>query len=314
MKTNKIIALVLMVIMLFSCTACTTIELIIPVGTVPVQQNPSVNQTPNTDTNTPPAVESTAAPVPEQTTAAPTPEQTTAGSAAPEQTTAAAPEQTTAAAPSQNNGMPTTKADIAKLYCDAYNKMAEAKSITRTYDYTSNYNNIVNVNNNDTLKGIAQTLMTQFMVENTDPLAVTVADIAPVGVTNLNIDPNLLSNATCADKGSYYEVVLYSTGTDDKYEVDSAPVTGSAGSFAPLLRSEDVSGAAGSAIKFEGLHSWYATATATAKIDKATGRMTDLEFKCPCILHFDQVTAAFVIKIQNCEVGLLFHQIFKAEY
>ncbi|MBQ3537463.1 MAG: hypothetical protein IJA39_02690, partial [Clostridia bacterium] len=67
-------------------------------------------------------------------------------------------------------------------------------------------------------------------------------------------------------------------------------------------------------IKFEGLHSWYATATATAKIDKATGRMTDLEFKSPCILHFDQVTAAFVVKIQNCEVGLLFNQIFKVEY
>lgn len=312
MKKNKIIALVLMAVVLFSCTACTTIEVVIPVGTVSSNNNAVPNEQ---QTQAPQNEQQTQAPVVENTTAAPVQEQTTAAPVQNETTTAAPVQnEATTAAPVQNSGMPTTKEDIAKLYCSAYNKMAEAKAITRTYDYTSNYNNIVNVNNNDTLKGIAQTLMTQFMVENTDPLAVTVADIAPVGTTNLNIDPNLLSKATCEDKGNYYEVVLYSKGTDDNYEVDSAPVTGSAGSFAPLLRADDVSGAAGSLIKFEGLHSWYATATATAKIDKATGRMTDLEFKSPCILHFDQVTAAFVVKIQNCEVGLLFHQIFKVEY
>lgn len=307
MKIKKLLALVVCAVIVFSCTACTTIELVIPVGTVSTgtQGDSTIPE------------QTTTASVQEQTTAAPIQEQTTAAQQTPSTETTTAPQANTEAttqAPEQNSGIPSTKAEIAKLYSDAYNKMAEAKSITRTYDYTSNYNNIVNVNGNDTLKGIAQTLMTQFMVENKEPLSVSLSEIAPVGSTSINIDPGLLSNATCADKGTYYEVVLYSTGTDDKYEVDSAPLTGSAGSFAPLLRTEDVSGAAGSLIKFDGLHSWYATATATAKIDKATGRMTDLEFKSPCILHFDQVTAAFVVKIQNCEVGLLFHQTFKVEY
>ncbi len=307
MKIKKLLALVVCAVIVFSCTACTTIELVIPVGTVSTgtQGDSTIPE------------QTTTASVQEQTTAAPIQEQTTAAQQTPSTEATTAPQANTEAttqAPEQNSGIPSTKAEIAKLYSDAYNKMAEAKSITRTYDYTSNYNDIVNVNGNDTLKGIAQTLMTQFMVENKDPLSVSLSEIAPVGSTSINIDPALLSNATCADKGTYYEVVLYSTGTDDKYEEDSAPLTGSAGSFAPLLRTEDVSGAAGSLIKFDGLHSWYATATATAKIDKATGRMTDLELKSPCILHFDQVTAAFVVKIQNCEVGLLFHQTFKVEY
>lgn len=309
MKAKRVIALLLTAIIVLSCTACTTIELVIPVGTVPVQNN---NPTPDTNNNTPVQEQTTAASAQEQTTAAATQEQTTAAATQEQTTAAATQEQTTA--PSVSTGTPSSKEEIVKLYCDAYNKLAEAKTLTRTYDYTSNYNNIVNVNNNDTLKGLAQTLMTQFMVENTDPLTVTLAEIAPVGSTSINIDPSLIANATCADKGTYYEVVLYSKGTDDNYEEDSAPITGSAGSFAPLLRTEDVAGAAGSLIKFEGLHSWYATATATAKIDKATGRMTNLEVKSPCVLHFDQVTAAIVVKIKNCEVGLLFHQIFEAQY
>ena len=89
--------------------------------------------------------------------------------------------------------------------------------------------------------------------------------------------PDALS--TCTDQGTYYEVTLYSTGTDDNYEIDSQPGVGSAGSIGPLLKAEDVSSAAGSMIEFEGLHSWYATAKVTAKVDKASGRITDLEYK-----------------------------------
>ena len=312
MKAKKIIALVLVAVSVLACTACTTTDVNVHLDLTPESVANLLNNIANGSGNGSSSGNYTPAPTNPSVTPEPTQPQATEPSGGETPTQPSGGQTTTP--PASNNGVPSTKAEIVKLYCDAYNKMAEAKTITRTYDYTSNYNNIVNVNNNDTLKGLAQTLMTQFMVENKEPLTVTLAEIAPVGSTTINIDPNLISKATCTDKGTYYEVVIYSNGTDDKYEIDSAPVTGSAGSFAPLLRADDVSGAAGSLIKFEGLHSWYATATATAKIDKATGRMTDLEFKSPCILHFDQVTAAIVVKIQNCEVGLLFHQIFKAEY
>ncbi|MBR3766903.1 MAG: hypothetical protein IKL10_01515 [Clostridia bacterium] len=311
MNAKKILALALMVIMVFTCSACTTIELVIPVGNVP-----AVNTGANTDTapsqTTPEAT--TQAPVqttPEATTQAPvqtTPEVTTQ---APVQTT---PEETTQA-PAASTGMPSSKEEVIKYYCDAYNKMAtEAKSVTRTYDNTTNYKGILNINNNSTLQGLASSLMTQFMKENTEQVAFTVADLPPEGHTTINIDPSLLSSATCTDKGDYYEIVLKSTGTDDNYEVDSKPLTGSAGSIGPLLDPEDVSSAAAGVVKFDGLHAWYATCTTTVKVDKATGRITDFEFNSPCILHFDQVTALGFIKVQNCDIGLLFQPKYTIAY
>ncbi len=311
MKAKKILALVLTAIIVFSCSACTTIELVIPVGNLPAQ-----------NTNTTPSVEQTTeapAPVqPEQTTAAPAPqEQTTAAQQTPSQettTASPAPQETTTAAPAPSTGVPSTKAEIVKFYCDAYNKLGTASAITRTYDYTSNYNNILDIDGgNSTLAGIANKLMGMFMVENTDPLVVDVNALPPVGISNLNIDPNVIADAKCTDKGDHYEVILYSTGTAENREQDSQPGTGSVGSFGPLLRSEDVSGAAAGFIEFTGLHSLYERASVTAKITK-DGKITDLSFETPCILHFDSVSAIKIINVGVCEIGLLFQQTYTIAY
>lgn len=299
MKAKKVLALILLSAMMLSFASCSTYELVFHLNIPENTGNVNQDVTPEPDNNTP--VET-----PTQNTETPT--QNT-------ETPSAGEENTSATAQTPSTGAPTEKAEIVKLYCSAYNKMAEAKTLKKVYDYTSNYNNILNIDGgNKILETTANTLMGMFMKENTDQFDVKVTDIPPVGIGTLDINPSLISKATCADKGTYYEVVIYSTGTDSKYEIDSAPGTGSAGSFAPLLRTEDVSGAAEGYIEFTGLHSWYATATATAKIDKATGRMTALELKTPCVLHFDTVSAVKIVNVGACEVGLLFHQKFEATY
>ena len=307
MKAKKILALLLMAVIALSCASCTTIELVIPVGNVPAA---------NTGTNTPVVENTTAAPVIENTTSAPVAENTTAAQQAPstEATTAAPGAEATTAAPATNNGAPTAKADIVKLYCDAYNKLGTASSITRTYDYTSNYNNILDIDGgNSTLAGIANKLMGMFMVENTEAVAFDVSKLPPVGLSTINIDPNVIAKAECADKGDYYEVTLTSTGTADNREVDSAPGTGSVGSFGPILNADDVSSAAAGFIEFNGLHTYYEAATVTAKITK-DGKITNLEFKTPAILHFDSVSAVKIIKVGACEIGLLFNQRYEIAY
>ncbi len=302
MKIKRILALLLSAVIILSFTACTTIELVIPVGNIPVQNSANNNVSPTPDTNDPPANP----PAAEQTTAA--------SSQNTEQTTAGTAQENPSQAPSQNNGVPTTKAEIVAFYCSAYNKLGTASSITRTYDYTSNYNNILDIDGgNSTLAGIANKLMGMFMVENTDPLTVDVNALPPVGIGNLNIDPAVIADAKCTDKGDHYEVVLYSTGTAANREVDSEPGKGSAGSFGPLLRTEDVSGAAAGFIEFEGLHSYYEKASVTAKITK-DGKITDLSFYTPCILHFDKVSAIKIINVGVCEIGLLFQQTYKIAY
>lgn len=310
MKLRKVLALVLVAVVLASCTACTTIELVIPIAGVPAG-NTSTNTQTNTQTQTPSAEQTTAAPAPqEQTTAAqqaPSTEATTAAQQTPST-------ETTTQAASQNNGAPTAKADIVKLYCDAYNKLSTASSITRVYDYTSNYNNILDIDGgNSTLAGIASKLMTKFMVENTEAVAFDAASMPPVGLTTINIDPNLISNATCTDNGDHYVVTLYSTGTADNREVDSQPGQGSAGSIGPLLKAEDVSGAAAGFIEFNGLHTYYETASVTAKITK-DGKITNLEYKTPAILHFDSVSALKIVNVGVCEIGLLFNQRYEIAY
>lgn len=329
MRKLKIVSLVVAVLLALSLTACCTITVEVPFDAVAgfFRGNPAPavpaesDQTAAPDTTAAPQpaeppVEtgmtqepSTAAPV-ENTTSAPA-ESTTAAPA--ESTTSApAPAETTTAA---SSGVPTTKEEIITYYVTAYNKIAsDAKSIVRTYDYTSQYNNILDINGNATLAKLAQTLMNQFMKEDKSELPGDASSLPPVGLTSLTISPAQVSNATCEDKGDYYEVKLYSTGTDDNWEIDSQPGTGSAGVIGPLLRSEDVSGAAGSLIKFEGLHSWYGTACVTANIDKATGHITYFDFLTPSVLHFDSVTAALVVKVNNCNIGLLFHQQWKIGY
>ena len=333
MKTKKILALLLVAVMLMLTASCTT-KVIVEVPDEyfgaftellggSVQSNGNNTQTTPENTTQAPAVENTtSAPVVENTTSAPVVENTTSAPVVENTTSAPAVENTTKApetttsAPAQNTGAPSSKEEIVAYYCTAYNKIgSDNAKITRTYDYTSNYNNICEVGDNAKIADLAKSLMTQFMVENTEATEMSFADVPPKAVANLSISADKVSSATCTDKGTYYEVVLKSTGTDSNYEIDSPAGTGSAGSLGPVLDPADVSGAVpSSVVKFDGLHTWYATATTTAHIDKATGHITYLEFNSPAVLHFDKVTALAIIKVENCNLGLLFQQKYTMAY
>lgn len=317
MKTKRIIALLLTLIIVAMSAACST-QVEIMVGDVSQSNSGSTSNGGNSSSGNNPSSGNNSVPVvstPEVTTAAPSQSDEASSGTTPDSSDNSGNDN---ADNSGSTGSLSTKEEIVAYYCTAYNKIAsESSAVTRTYDYTSNYNDILVVNNNSTLESIASTLMNQFMVETTEASASSVESLPPVGQSSVSISPDIISKAECNDKGTYYEVTIYSTGTDDNYEVDSQVGSGSVGAFGPLLRSEDVSGAvesAGNLIKFEGLHSYYATASVTANIDKATGRITDLYYRTPCILHFDQVTAAFVIKVQNCDIGLLFEQRYTIAY
>lgn len=326
MKVKSISALVMAIILMLACTSCATIEIHIPATNVPV-----FNRLLNGGNNTgnpaaPPPLEPQSQEIPLASEKPSLPTETSAqiepvlsdnepaSSTAPTQPIKSSPDAPTQSA-GPSSGIPTTKEEIVKYYCTAYNKIAkEAKTVTRTYDYVSNYNNIVSINNNKTLEGIAKMLMNKFMVENKEAWPdATAKNMPPLGKESINIDPKLISSATCTDKGTYYEVILKSTGTDKNYEKDSQPVTGSAGSFGPVLNPKDVTDAAGKYIKFKGLHTLYATASVACKIDKATGRAKEFAYLTPCVLHFDSVTAV-VVTVANCDIGLYFHQNWKIDY
>ncbi len=307
MKKTRVISIVIALLLALSLTACGEITLVVPYEAVSALfSNGGPVQIVQGDGN--------AVPAPNNSGAQPGDKTLPVNDTEPGDTQPGGEEGSEPVTPSQD-GVPTTKEEIIAYYVTAYNKIAtEAKTCTRTYDYTSQYNNIIEINNNSTLEKLAKTLMDQYMKEDTSAVVKSASDLPPVGVTTLSISPNQISKATCEDKGTYFEVKLYSNGSDGNWEVDAQPGSGSAGVIGPLLRSEDVSGAAGAFIKFDGLHSWYGTASVTAKIDKATGHITDFDFLTPSVLHFDKVTAAVVVKVSNCNLGLLFHQKWTVAY
>ena len=270
----------------------------------------------------------------EQTPAAAQPSSETAAapdapSAAPAETSAASPasqpaqsapapaSEPAASAPAAqtDTGAPSTKEEIVSYYVTAYNKIAsDAKTLTRTYDYTKNYNNIVEVGGNERLASLAQSLMNSFMKENSTPEEGDASKLPPTGVTTLSVTPAQVGTATCKDNGATYEIVLTSTGTDDKYEEDPVAGQGSAGVIGPLLARSDVEDPVKGLIKFEGLHMRYATAKVTATVEKASGHITELKFDSPCVLHFDKVTAFVVVNVSDCNLGLEFMQNWTIAY
>ena len=251
----------------------------------------------------------------EATTAAPAGEATTAAPAGEATTAAPADEATTAAPAAPTTGAPTTKEDIIKYYVEAYNKInTDASHIIRNYDNTSQYNNILNVNGNSSLESLANKLMGMFMGPTDEDIEYSINDLPPKNNTAITITPAQIASAECKDDGATYTITLKSTGTDDNYEVDAQPGQNSAGVVGPLLRTEDVTDAAGSFLSFEGLHAYYATCSVIATIDKASGHITHFDFRSPCILHFDRVTALKFVKVDNCDIGLLFEQTWTINY
>lgn len=319
MKKILRIALVftMLAAMLLCATSCAKVKLYVQVDSinsgyeiVNIDANgnavgiPAGNNAVADTTAAPPAADTTAAPVADDTTAAPVADDTTAAPAADDTTAAPAP-----------SGTPSTNEEIVALYVSAYNKMnAEATKATKTYDYTSNYNNILKIGNNSTLASLAESLMGKFMVENTEAVDFAVADVAPVGLTSSPLTAADVASATCVDNGDTYTVTITSTGTDANPEVSPTVGNGSAGKIGPLIETSSITDAVGSAIKFEGLALKYSDCTVTATIDKATGRILDLYFRMPGVLHFDKVTAAVVVSVNDCDIGLLGEQRWTITY
>ncbi len=331
MKKFKLFTVILCVVLCASLASCTTVEIKVPADAANAVFGNILGSSGNSGSTDTPATEApaTAAPATEAPTAAPsngdTPTEAPATEAPATEATTAAPSngdtpateapatEATTAAPS--NGAPSTKEDIIKYYVTAYNKIAtDSKSIVRNYDNTSQYNNILNVNNNSSLESLANKLMGMFMGPTDEDIEYGINDLPPKNTSTIAITPAQIASAEIKDNGATYTVTLKSTGTDDNYEADAQPGQNSAGVVGPLLRTEDVTDAAGSFLSFEGLHAYYATCSVVATIDKASGHITHFDFRSPCILHFDRVTALKFVKVDNCDIGLLFEQTWTINY
>lgn len=296
---KKTLCALLVLTMLFGIAACGK------------DKDETTTTAPETTEETTVANDETQAPVNGETS-----EQTTAAVAdttAPQQGTTAAnaPEETK---PAQSeapvSAKPTTKEEIVKYYETAVNKVkSQAKGVSKVYTNTVNYNNILDVNNNKALSGIASNLMNSFVKPDEkrydyNGITEVVNHFPPRTIKTVKIDPAVIAEAKCDDKGTYYEVYIKANSTEAAPDVNAPIGGGKVGQFINVIDVNDITGAV-SGIKFEGLENRYFDAWAKAKIDKATGNMTELETYLPSVMYFGEVKIT-VVSAKNISVGLAY--------
>lgn len=262
----------------------------------------------------------------EETTAASDETQAPVNGETSEETTAAAPSDTTAApstteaatagetkAPATEapvSGKPATKEEIVKYYETAVNKVkTQAKSVSKVYTNAENYNKILDLGNFSWLGGLASSLMSAFIKADDTKTdyngsAEIVKYFPPKTVNNVKIDPSIIAEAKCDDKGSYYEVFLKTNATEANPDVNAQPGTGKAGQLVNVIEMQDITGAVEGKVTLNGVENRYFGATVKAKIDKATGNMTELETYLPSVLYLGEVKV--ILTAKGISIGLAY--------
>ena len=283
MKLKRIAALVLAVMLVLTCSACSKVVFVVHVGEGTVQ-NPA--------TNTTPEVQQTQAPVQEQTTAA-----LIQGEA----TTAAPAEQTTAApAPS---GAPQGTAAIISYYNTAANKIkTSASSVTRNYeDYQHNEEKLKLPS---LLQNAGKGLISSFLKRNDTPQTYEGADVASFYLPGESYVSKLteaqVKSAECKDNGSEYEITIVANT-----EKNPTYGQGLSGGF-EIIKTEDVMNAAGFIVK--SFDTEYYDCTIKCKVDKSTGNITWINFSTPIVMD---VASSIGI---DATVGMTFVKDYTVSY
>lgn len=203
-------------------------------------------------------------------------------------------------------GEPKTTAEIVSYYTAAHNKvLSQAKSVTKVYERTSNYQDVLETGNSTFLSKIGKSIMNTFIKENTEPSvfegSAAISANFPPQNNKCNLTENDVSKAVITDKGSYYEVEIHT-----KPEVDPKEGYG-AGAIGSIITKEQISAAIESYVSISNVKCEYDDVYVIANIDKATGNITYEYVHMPLFLN---LTAAGM----DCRVGLLFEDKWQIQW
>lgn len=207
-----------------------------------------------------------------------------------------------------------TKEGAVEYYKKAHAKvLAEAKSVTRTYDNPTNYEGYLEVGGNSTLANVAKQLMGMFMKENTEALVYTGADIAtnfpPSKNSCAGLTADMIKEYSVKEEGDNYIITLTLNSSKESPDLGD-----NAAHLVSIVDSKTVEDAAAGFVSFEGLRNEYLAPTITATINKTTGQMTALDTLTPSYMKFDKATVAFVVNVNNVGLGLQYEQKWTIEW
>ena len=208
-----------------------------------------------------------------------------------------------------------TKEGVVEYYKAAHAKVfAEAKSVTRTYDNPTNYNGVVEVGDNSTIAGIAQTLMNTFMKPNTEPTVFEgtseiKSHFPPAnenGCSGLTAD--MISDYKCEEKDGNYIITLTLNSTEENPDDGTM-----AQHMVEVVGIDVITESAGSMVTIKDFKNLYVGSTVIATIEKDTGRMIALDVNNPSYMCFGEAKA-LIITVKNCKLGLHYEQKWTVQW
>lgn len=207
-----------------------------------------------------------------------------------------------------------SKAEVVEYYKKAHAKvLAEAKSVTKTYDNTINYQEYLEVGGNSSLASVAKTLMNTFMKEVTDPQVFTGADVTtnfpPTNNSSAGLTADMIGEYSVKEEGDNYIIKLSINSTEEKPDLGDYSAH-----LVSIVKSESVSEAAAGFVEFTGLENRYFAPTVTATIDKTSGQMVALETDTPSHMCFSSATVMKIITVKNVGIGFQYVQKWTIEW
>ncbi len=205
----------------------------------------------------------------------------------------------------QQSGEKTT-AEIVKLFNDSANRIkGEATKVVKNYEYrTVNEEHLVVPSS---LQSMAESLMTRFMSDDTDPVEYATAEeiaenymVPAQSYVSLMTEADV-AEATCKDNGTEYEIEI-------KLKDETNPTAGAGvGGVFDVIEASEVAAKADFVKRFD---TKYYNCVVKCKIDKATGRMTWANYTTPIVLN----CTVDIIKTVDAAMGMTFEKDYNIFY
>ncbi|MBO5858617.1 MAG: hypothetical protein J6R20_02450 [Clostridia bacterium] len=203
--------------------------------------------------------------------------------------------------------LPEKVEEIVALFNQSANRIkTEATKVTKNFE--KRYNDSSKLIVPDILMSTADTMMSTFMKDDTDPIVYATREeiVAEYIVPDQNYVSKLTADAVkeakCTDKGDTYEIYI-------KLKDEKNPTAGKGvGAVCDVIETHEIADKAPSMLKE--MSTSYYNCTVTVTVDKASGRVIHAVYSTPLVMHM----IVNLFGTHEVQAGITFTKDYTIEY